>query len=128
MRGRLFDISEESSAALRIPCEPGPLINVGSAQSLRLCFEYPLPMPKPGLKRHRAAHVPVVGYIRLGAFNVSVCFIELASVGKKPCQGAMDPKQVVVPVVRGRDAEGCLEMIDRLPCLPLEWHISSRIR
>ena len=118
VRGRLFGIPEEDSAALRVLRSPGLLINVGSVQSLRLCpFEYALLIPKPGLQLHCAAQiVRAVGRVRLSASNVSVCVAELVFAKKQLRQGVVDPKQVIVPVERGCDPEGYLEVVDGLLC------------
>ena len=47
-------------------------------------------------------------------FDVSVRGIQPVFIEKQPRQGEMDPKQFMVPVERGRDPEGCLEVVDRL--------------
>jgi len=63
--------------------------------------------------------VCAIGCVQLGAFDVSICIIKPTSVEKKPRQGIINPKQVVVPVERGRNSKGHLEMVDGLLSLAL---------
>ena len=52
-------------------------------------------------------------------FDVTVCGIELVFIEEQLHQGEMDPKLFTMPVERGRDPEGCLEVVDCLLCLAL---------
>jgi len=90
-------------------------------QSLRLCLlELVLSIPKPGLQLHCTSQiVRVVGGVRLGAFDACVCFVKPAFLEKQVRQFVIIPGQLIMPVERGRDPEGCLEVVDGLLCLSL---------
>ena len=60
-----------------------------------------------------------VDRVRLGVFNVSMRIVEPAFLGKQIRQRVTDPEQLVMPVERGCDSKGCLEMVNGLRCLTL---------
>jgi hypothetical protein len=95
---------------------PKLLINVGGAQSLRLgVFKSVLIVQNQGSQLHRKTEVVcAVDRVRRGVFDVSVCVVEPAFVAKQLRQFVMNPKQEIVPIERGCDSEGYLEMVNRL--------------
>ena len=56
--------------------------------------------------------VCAIGRVRLGAFDVSACVIKPAFIAKQTRQLVMNPKQLHVPVERGRDLESYLKMVN----------------
>ena len=59
--------------------------------------------------------IGVIDRVRLGAFDLNMSIIDPVFIVKQCRQGAMDPKQLGVPVESGRDPEGRLVVTDRHP-------------
>jgi len=63
-------------------------------------------IPKLSLQPGRTSQkVCIVGRVRLGLFNMGVCVVEPALVGKQDRQEEMSPEQLLVEVERGRNPE-----------------------
>jgi len=105
---------EELSDIFRISCRPKLLVHIKSAQRLGFgLFKPMLLIPKPSLQLRRASQkVCAIARVRFGAFDVSVCVIESAFLGKHLRQGIMGPKRSTVQVERRRDFKGYLVVVN----------------
>jgi hypothetical protein len=56
---------------------------------------------------------------RLGFFDVGSCLFKLACTAGYLGKGVLRPKDLLVPVKRGRDFDGFFKMADGLLCFPL---------
>jgi hypothetical protein len=80
-----------------------------------------LSAPNPSLQQACETHVEwVVNGMRLGLFDVDLCFAEPALVRTQDRKGMINPKQLIVPIGVGCDSEGRLEMVDGLLSFALE--------
>ena len=91
-------------------------------RSLGLClFENALAIPKSGLQPHRTSQdVWVVDHVQLGAFDVSLCVVELAFPSKQLRQGVVNPERMIAQIEKGCNFEGYLEMVGGLLLVVLE--------
>ena len=115
-REAIFSIFHRRALQRSVSSAVSNLSYVGSTQSLRLClFEHALLIPNISLQFHRTTQiVQIVDCMRLGTFDVSVCIVKPIFAERQLRQVEMVPEQVIVPVERGCDFEGCLVVIDGL--------------
>ena len=118
---RLFDGLEVRSTTLRIFRSPKFLKRINSTRNLRPRLSKPvlfMPQPRPQVHRVRQT-IWSIDRVRLGVFSTAMGVVESLFGEKQLRQGVIDPKQQIVPVGRGSDPEGCLEVLDRLLGLTL---------
>jgi len=112
---------EEPSTALHVLHSPKLVVGVSRTQSLgpRL-FKSVLPVPNCGLHLHRSTQEAcVTAHVQLGALNMNLRIVEPIFTTKQLRQFVMKPKQVVVPIRRGRDSDGYLVTVNTLLYLAL---------
>ena len=112
---------EKTPTPLRPFRGPKILERISSMQTLgHHFFELVLFVPNNSpLLRYATQEVCVIDCVQLGAFSVSVRIAESIFAEKQPSQVEIIPKQLIVPVERGRDPESRFIMVDRLLDLAL---------